>query len=89
MTTIRRMIFLGTRMTAHGRDKEMAGFTDSPYEYMMQQEPEPGRPERVGAPQYPPGHRCHGCPYGRDRPCIGVCMKELYPGKKKSRAEGC
>lgn len=66
----------------------MAGFTDSPYEYMMQKEPEPGRPEREGAFRYPPGHRCNGCPYGRQRPCIGVCMKELYPGKRKNRAEG-
>lgn len=65
----------------------MAGFTDSPYEYMMQQEPEPGRPERVSAPQYPPGHRCHGCPYGRDRPCIGVCMKALYQGGKTGRKD--
>lgn len=63
----------------------MAGFTDSPYEYMMQQEPEPGRAEKAGTLLYPPGHRCHGCPYGRDRPCIGVCMKELYPGKRKNR----
>lgn len=88
MTTIRRMTSLTIRMTVHGRDKEMAGFTDSPYEYMMQQEPEPGRSERVSAPQYPPGHRCHGCPYGRDRPCIGVCMKEIYREKRKNRAEG-
>ena len=66
----------------------MAGFTDSPYEYMMQQEPEPGRPERGETPWYPPGHRCCGCPYGRDRPCIGVCMKEIYPGRRKNRAEG-
>lgn len=23
------------------------------------------------------GERCGGCPYGRDRPCIGWCMEKL------------
>lgn len=60
----------------------MAVFTDSPYEHMMQQKPGPGKPVGEGI-QYLPGHKCHGCPYGRGRPCVGVCMKALYPGKRK------
>lgn len=82
MTIIRKMAVLTARMGCR-RDDAMAGFTESPYEYMMQQKPEPAKPPVGGRPQYPPGHRCHGCPYGRERPCIGVCMKVLYPGKRK------
>ena len=61
----------------------MAGFTDSPYEHMMQQKPGPGKPVGDGGFQYPAEHKCHGCPYGRGRPCTGVCMKKIYPGKRK------
>lgn len=82
MTIIRMMITPPARMICR-RDEAMAGFTDSPYEYMMQQKPEPGRLEGGSPPRYPPGHKCHGCPYGRERPCIGVCMKAIYPGKRK------
>ena len=54
----------------------MGFFTDSPYEYMMTQKPTEGR--RGSTPSfYPPGHKCHGCPYGKDRPCLGVCIKDL------------
>ena len=54
----------------------MIRFTDSPYEKMMQQVPTEQR-EAHGPPAYPPGHPCHGCPYGRDAPCLGVCYRKL------------
>ena len=37
-------------------------------ERMMQQKPAGGEE---------PEHPCHGCGYGRQRPCIGICYKEL------------
>ncbi len=55
-------------------------FTDSPYEKMMEQVPA-GRETVSRPPARPPGHPCHGCPYGRDAPCIGVCYRELMKGK--------
>ncbi len=58
------------------RNDSMALFTDSPYEYLMTQKPTGGRRENAPSP-YPPGHECHGCPYGRDRPCLGACIKKL------------
>lgn len=59
----------------------MVHFTDSPYERMMMQKPEPGR---VGAqpPALPTGHRCFGCPYGQNKPCVGVCMAEVLDSRK-------
>ena len=54
----------------------MTRFTDSPYEKMMQQVPTETR-EAHGPPALPPGHPCHGCPYGRNTPCLGVCYREL------------
>lgn len=53
----------------------MTRFTDSPYERLMTQVP-PGR-ETPRFPARPPGHPCHGCPYGRDAPCVGICYKKL------------
>lgn len=66
----------------------MAFFTDSPYEYMMTQKPGAERRE-IAPPLYPPGHKCHGCPYGRDRLCLGVCIKELSTAvrRKEERAK--
>ncbi|MCM1221260.1 MAG: hypothetical protein NC548_42955 [Lachnospiraceae bacterium] len=61
----------------------MAGFTESPYEYLMQQKPEPGKPVGETAYQYPLGHKCHGCPYGRGKPCIGVCLKGIFSRRRK------
>lgn len=55
----------------------MTRFTDSAYEMMMTQKPHTGRQTETEPPRYPPGHKCHGCPYGRDRPCLGMCMKDL------------
>ena len=82
MTIIRMMTTLTARMICR-RDDVMAGFTDSPYEYIMQQKPGSGKPVGEGGFQYPAEHKCHGCPYGRGRPCIGICMKKIYPGKRK------
>ena len=74
MTIILTMI---TRMAGRNRGNDiMVHFTDSLYEYMMAQKPDTGRDS--GLPRYPPGHKCHGCPYGRERPCVGICMKDLY-----------
>lgn len=53
----------------------MRRFTESPYEELMGQVPEGAHP--APSPGPPPGDRCRGCPYGKPRPCIGVCMKEL------------
>ncbi len=82
MTITRRMIIQTARMTC-GRDEVMAVFTDSSFEHMMRQKPGPGKAAGEGNIQYPPGHKCNGCPYGRGRPCIGVCLKEICSGKKK------
>lgn len=61
----------------------MTRFTDSPYEYLMTQKPYVGKEMDAGAAPHPPGSRCAGCPYGKGQPCIGVCMKELFPASKK------
>lgn len=66
----------------------MTRFTDSPYEYMMAQKPYAGRGAGAGQPPRPPGGRCAGCPYGRGRRCVGVCMKEILPAPKKRGKEG-
>lgn len=71
----------------------MGGFTGSPYEYMMKEKPAGNmrpfpREERL---RYPAGHKCQGCPYGRERPCMGVCFKELKTkpeGNIKKRKDG-
>lgn len=57
----------------------MGGFTGSPYEYMMQEKPAGNmRPSlKEGKPRYPAGHKCIGCPYGRERPCMGACIRKL------------
>lgn len=69
------------------RNDSMGFFTDSPYEYMMTQKPDAGR--RGNAPSlYPPGHQCYGCPYGKDRPCLGVCIKELGSSLRKRTDNG-
>ncbi len=57
----------------------MIRFTDSPYERMMTQKPVVGREARE-PPALPPDHPCHGCAYGRDTPCLGICYKKLLKG---------
>lgn len=61
----------------------MTLFTDSPYEYLMTQKPYAGKEADAGSPPHPPANQCAGCPYGKGRPCMGVCMKELLPASKK------
>lgn len=61
----------------------MAQFTDSPYEYQMKQTPKGTRMPGSSLPRYPPGHKCFHCPYGRDKPCIGLCLKDIAPEMKK------
>lgn len=63
----------------------MTRFTDSPYEYLMTQKPYVGKEADAGPAPHPPGSRCAGCPYGKGRPCIGVCMKKLLSPVKKRR----
>lgn len=55
-------------------------FTDSPYERMMTQKPTAGREVRE-PPALPADHPCHGCAYGRDTPCLGICWRELLRRK--------
>lgn len=80
------MIILMTvsRMTGRNRGNDiMVRFTDSPYEYIMVQKPDAGRVRET----VPPGHKCHGCPYGRGRPCVGICMKDLCSADEKTAGE--
>ena len=66
----------------------MTRFTDSPYERIMTQIPT-NRREAHMPPAYPPGHPCHGCSYGRDAPCLGVCYQKLLKGSGKYAARDC
>ena len=52
-------------------------FTDSPYEKFMTQIPDGRRAAESPPPSFPPGHPCHGCAYGRDKPCLGICYRKL------------
>lgn len=68
----------------------MTRFTDSPYEYMMSQKPgagyaQNGKPSHSLVPE-----QCITCPYGRGRPCAGVCMKNLLSvtGRRKQEEKG-
>lgn len=61
----------------------MTFFTDPTYEYMMTQPPHIGRRIEREPSLFPPGHKCHGCPYGRDRPCLGMCLKDLQKEREK------
>ena len=58
-------------------------FTNSPYEKIMQQVPR-GRERLRASPVFPPGHPCHGCPYGKDAPCVGICYRNLMKGCGKN-----
>lgn len=55
----------------------MTRFTNSLYERMMTQKPQMGRLSEMDPPRFRPSYKCHGCPYGRDRPCIGLCLKDI------------
>lgn len=52
----------------------MTYFTDSPYERMMRETPEE---QRGNAPPVPASPPCEDCPYQRQAPCMGVCIKKL------------
>ena len=58
----------------------MTLFTHSPFVNLMQQFPTLGG-EVHGPPALPPTHPCHGCPYRRDAPCLGVCYRDLLRKK--------
>lgn len=60
-----------------GGDDGMARFTDSPFEYAMAQKPGAVGKKGEGMRRCPSRKLCVNCPYGRGRPCIGVCMKKL------------
>ena len=62
----------------------MGRFTDSPYEYMMTEQPSSGQARETGtAPVL--SDKCQGCPYGRARPCVGFCLKDLMADIAKKR----
>ena len=61
-------------------------FTDSPYEKIMTQTPEERGAADFPPPPFPPGHPCHGCAYGRDRPCLGICYRKIWKGRGKYEA---
>ena len=65
----------------------MTRFTDSPYERMMTQRPA-GQAKAPASPARPPGHPCHGCPYSRDTPCLGICYRELMKRSDKRAVSG-
>ena len=57
----------------------MTLFTENPLERMMIQKPGAGRREKPPPPSIPP--RCKGCPYNREPPCVGYCIKKLTEKK--------
>lgn len=61
----------------------MTFFTDSPYERMMVQKPTSRRePPKQAAPP------CEGCSCASNKPCVGVCCRNLLEqnGKKPGKA---
>lgn len=40
-----------------------------------------------GVSRFPPGLQCHSYPYGRGKPCAGMCLKEIPGGENKEAAE--
>ena len=57
----------------------MTLFTDNPLERMMIQKPGDGR--RGKSPPASIPLRCKGCPYNREPPCVGYCIKKLTEKK--------
>ena len=57
-------------------------FTDSPYEWMMTQVPDERREPEPPA-QFPKGHPCYGCSFGRGSPCMGICYQKLMKRSDK------
>ena len=63
----------------------MTLFTDNPLERMMIQKPGDGRRGKPPPASIPP--RCRGCPYNREPPCIGYCIRKLTEKKTEKRKE--
>lgn len=61
----------------------MSQFTDSPYERLMKQVPEAGKGTEKRRDD-----KCQGCPYGRGRPCVGICMAQLLNRRKSGKKKG-
>ena len=57
-------------------------FTDSQYELMMSQKPDERREPEPPA-QFPKGHPCYGCSFGRGSPCMGICYRKLMKRSDK------
>ena len=57
----------------------MTLFTDNPLERMMIQKPHEGR--RGSQPPRPVPTHCRGCPYNREPPCVGYCIRKLSEKK--------
>ena len=53
----------------------MTLFTDNPFEKMMIQKPDYGKREK--SPPELSSPRCAGCPYKRQSPCVGYCIKKI------------
>ena len=63
----------------------MTLFTENPLERMMIQKPGDGRRGKSPPASIPP--RCKGCPYNREPPCIGYCIRKLTEKKTEKRKE--
>lgn len=66
----------------------MTRFTESPYEYMMTQKPYAGKEADSGPVAQLPESRCVSCPYGKGKPCIGVCIQKLLSETTDQRKGG-
>lgn len=66
----------------------MTRFTDSPYEYMMTQKPYVGKETDSEPVAQLSESRCVSCPYGKEKPCIGVCIQKLLSEKTDRRKGG-
>lgn len=63
----------------------MTRFTDSPYEFMMQQRPAPARVPKPTPPPKP--HLCNGCKrYGEH--CIRPCYRDVQ-NRREDLAPDC
>ena len=61
----------------------MTLFTDNPFEKMMIQKPDYGKGEK--SPPELSSPRCAGCPYKRQSPCVGYCIRKLETKRQTDR----
>ena len=61
----------------------MTLFTDNPFEKMMIQKPDYGKGEQ--SPPELSSPRCAGCPYKRQSPCVGYCIRKLETKRQTER----